>query len=145
MLLSRPHPRPISKVNLNLVFDQLSKSGCPVALPIKLCVLIVALIGIASCNSGESATKNNSVVMPSTPRAAESGATAKPNRPCLDLNSASAEELIRLPGVGEIMAKKIIDYRERQGRIRRPEEIIIIDGFSERKYRAIADMICVES
>jgi competence protein ComEA len=60
------------------------------------------------------------------------------------LNIATAEELIRLPGIGEVIAKRIIDYRERHGRFRRPEEIIIIEGFSERKYRAIAGMVCVE-
>jgi DNA uptake protein ComE-like DNA-binding protein len=42
------------------------------------------------------------------------------------------------------MAKRIIEYRTRQGRFRRPEELIIVEGFSERKYRAIEGMICVE-
>lgn len=113
------------------------------ALYVRLCIAF-ALLGIVSCNSGKSATNNNSVVMSSSRGEAESGASAKPNRPCLNLNIATTEELIRLPGVGEIMAKKIIDYRERHGRIRRAEEIIILDGFSERKYRAIEGMICVE-
>jgi len=42
------------------------------------------------------------------------------------------------------MAKRIIDYRERHGRFRRSEELIIIEGFSENKYRTIASLICVE-
>jgi len=52
--------------------------------------------------------------------------------------------LKELPGIGEVMARRVIDYRERHGRFRRPEEIIIIEGFSEKKYRAIAARICVE-
>jgi len=60
------------------------------------------------------------------------------------LNIATTEELIKLPGVGDVIAKRIIDYRERHGRLRRPEEIIIVEGFSERKYRAIAELVCVE-
>ena len=108
---------------------------------VRLCILIVALIAVTSCNSSESGTNNNSVVISSSQ---SDGAPAKPNRPCLNLNIATPEELMKLPGIGEVMAKKIVDYRERQGRIRRPGEIIIIDGFSERKYRAIAEMICVE-
>jgi competence ComEA-like helix-hairpin-helix protein len=66
------------------------------------------------------------------------------DQPCVNLNRATADELKSLPGVGEVIAKRIIDYRERNGRFRRPEEIIIIQGFSEKKYRAIADLVCVD-
>ena len=48
-----------------------------------------------------------------------------------------------LAGVGEVMARKIIEYREQNSPFRRPQDIIIINGFSERKYRAISDRICV--
>ena len=70
--------------------------------------------------------------------------SALPVQPCLDLNKATAEELIRLPGVGEVMARRIVDYRRQHGPLRRPQEIIIVEGFSERKYRAIAELVCVE-
>lgn len=110
----------------------------------RLFILSVALLAIASCKSGESATNSNLVVMSANRGQEASGAPSKPKEPCLNLNIATAEQLIRLPGIGEVMAKRIIDYRERHGRFRRPEEIIIIEGFSERKYRAIARVICVE-
>jgi len=79
-----------------------------------------------------------------TESAASSANRSGNNQPCVNLNQAMADELKTLPGVGEITAKRIIDYRQRNGRFRRPEEIIIIQGFSEKKYRAIADLICVE-
>jgi competence protein ComEA len=59
------------------------------------------------------------------------------------LNTATEQELMTLAGIGEVMARKIVEYREQNGPFRRPQDIIIIDGFSERKYRAIADHICV--
>ena len=69
---------------------------------------------------------------------------AAPPQPCVNLNRATAEELMQLPGVGEVMSRRIVEYRERHGPFRRPAEIIIIENFSEKKYRAIADRLCVE-
>ncbi|MFP5264883.1 MAG: ComEA family DNA-binding protein [Blastocatellia bacterium] len=62
---------------------------------------------------------------------------------CVNLNAATSDELMRLPGIGEVMSRKIIEYRERHGPFRRPEEIIIVEGFSERKYRRLAGLVCV--
>jgi competence protein ComEA len=66
------------------------------------------------------------------------------NQPCVNLNTANAEELIALPEIGEVLASRIIEYRERHGNFRRPQDVIIIEGFTEKKYRAIADHLCVE-
>jgi competence protein ComEA len=71
-------------------------------------------------------------------------APIKSARPCVNINSASAQELISLPGIGEATARKIVEHREKYGPFRRPEQIIIIDGMSERRYRALADLICTE-
>jgi len=113
-------------------------------LQVRLFVLSVALVAIASCTPRESITNRNSAELSSKRDDKVSVAEIKPNEPCLNLNVAAAEDLIKLPGIGEVMAKRIIDYRERHGRFRRAEEIIIIEGFSERKYRAIAWMVCIE-
>jgi competence protein ComEA len=66
------------------------------------------------------------------------------HQPCVNLNTASAEELKALPEIGEVLASRIIEYRERHGHFRRPQDVIIIEGFTENKYRAIADRLCVE-
>lgn len=63
---------------------------------------------------------------------------------CVNLNTASIRELEELPGVGEVIARRIVEYRQRGNRFRRPQDVIIIEGFSERKYRTIADRVCVE-
>jgi competence ComEA-like helix-hairpin-helix protein len=99
-------------------------------------LLVVFTITFGGCARHENRAK--------TEAAAASTTRSGNNQPCVNLNQATADELKTLPGVGEITAKRIIDYRQRNGRFRRPEEIIIIQGFSEKKYRAIADLICVE-
>jgi competence protein ComEA len=108
---------------------------------LSLSVVFITL-AIASCRSRESTT--TSPAAKSTTRVENSGAADRPRQLCLNLNTATAQELVKLPGVGDVMAKRIIDYRERHGRLRRAEEIIIIEGFSDRKYRAIAALVCVE-
>ena len=102
---------------------------------LKILVLIFAL-ALASCAEREGANANAATQ--------QSSARVAPLKPCVNLNTATAEELMRLPGIGEVMSRKIIEYRERNGPFRRPEEIIILEGFSEKKYRAIADLVCVE-
>ena len=109
----------------------------------RLLLLSVALVAIASCKPTEIATNNDAAV--NAANRIDSATVPRPRSTgCLNLNIATVQELMRLSGIGEVMAKRIIEYRERHGRFRRPEEIIIIEGFSERKYRAIAEMICVE-
>lgn len=64
---------------------------------------------------------------------------------CVNLNTATEEELDRrLKGIGEVTARKIVEYRERMGPFRKPEEVIVVDGMSERKYRQIAGQLCVD-
>jgi competence protein ComEA len=110
----------------------------------KLLVFCLGLIAIASCTTSESATTGKSVASPTTNSAKASGAETTRQEPCVNLNTASAADLIKLPGIGEVIAKRIVDYRQRNGLFRRPEEVIIIEGFSEKKYRAIAGMICTQ-
>ena len=66
------------------------------------------------------------------------------NQPCVNLNTANLEELKALPEIGEVLAGRIIEYRERHGGFRRPQDVIIIEGLNEKKYHAIADRLCVE-
>ena len=100
--------------------------------------LLLVAVALASCERRERLSATNPEAPPQTE------AQSRPTQSCVNLNTATAEELTRLPGVGEVIAERIIAYRERHGRFRRPEEIIIIEGFSEKKYRSIAAMICVE-
>ena len=106
----------------------------------KRSVLAVALTSLLLASCGPN---NKSPISTSNrPEAIAQSQTAQP-KPCINLNTATASELMTLPGIGEVMARRVIEYREQSGPFRRAQDIIIIDGFSERKYRDIAQLICV--
>jgi competence ComEA-like helix-hairpin-helix protein len=59
----------------------------------------------------------------------------------ININTASAEEFMRLPGIGPGLAGRMIEYRRKHGRFKRPQEIIIVRGMSAKRYRQIAHLI----
>ena len=60
----------------------------------------------------------------------------------ININTADAEELVKLKGVGEKTAEKIIEYRE-QCPFESIEDIMNVSGIGEKKFEDIKDMICV--
>ena len=62
----------------------------------------------------------------------------------ININTATAAELEKLPGIGAKTAEKIIEYRERSGKFRRPEHLLLIEGISDKKFRRIRSLIKVE-
>lgn len=65
---------------------------------------------------------------------------AAPER--ININTASAQELQRLPGVGEAIAARVIAYRESCGAFRTPEELMAVPGIGENLYFKIQYLIC---
>ena len=63
----------------------------------------------------------------------------------LDLNTATAEELQELPGIGEVIAQRIIDYRELCGRFLDPEQLMEVDGIGQAKYEKLRELVTVRN
>lgn len=61
----------------------------------------------------------------------------------VNLNTATAAELETLTGIGTSTAKKIIDYRENNGKFKSIEEIKNVSGIGDAKYAAIKEDITV--
>ena len=60
-----------------------------------------------------------------------------------NINTASAADLEKLPGVGKVMAERIIAHREEYGLFRRPEHLMMVRGISDRKFRVIRPLLTV--
>ena len=63
----------------------------------------------------------------------------------VDLNTAEAEELATLPGIGKGLAKRIVDYRTEHGPFEGPEGLMEVSGIGEKKLEELRDYITVSN
>ena len=59
----------------------------------------------------------------------------------LDLNTATAQELAALPGIGEALAERIVAYRAENGPFDAVEELDYVSGIGEGKIAAIRKLV----
>ena len=62
----------------------------------------------------------------------------------ININTASVEELEKLPGIGKALAARIVEHRENYGPFRKPEHLMVVPGISDRKFRSMRHLIVVE-
>ncbi len=68
--------------------------------------------------------------------------TTTVERNLININTADSEELIRLPGIGELRARCIIAYRSKNGDFKSIEEIMLVSGIKNGIFSKIKDKIC---
>jgi competence protein ComEA len=61
----------------------------------------------------------------------------------VDLNTARAEELERLPGIGPALARRLVEWRERNGPFRSVEAVAEVPGVGEKTVRRMAPLVRV--
>lgn len=61
----------------------------------------------------------------------------------VNINTADADALCTLPGIGEAKAKSIIAYREKNGPFKSTEELTKVSGIKEGVFDKVSDLICV--
>ena len=66
------------------------------------------------------------------------------SRGLININTADAEGLCGLPGVGQGRAKAIIEYREKQGGFQKKEDIMQVSGIGEKMYERMEEYLTVE-
>ena len=93
-----------------------------------IAVLAVQMLGMSACSSA------------SQPQPPEHHAVSD----AVNINTATAAELTRIPYIGEKTAERIVAFREANGRFRRPEELLLVQGISDERFRRIRHLIRTE-
>jgi len=61
----------------------------------------------------------------------------------IDINTATESQLLDLPGIGEITARRIIDYRSEHGNFTSVENLLLVEGIGEKKLQEIETLVKV--
>jgi competence protein ComEA len=94
-------------------------------------VLVAALVitlGVAAQTEGAQ----------DAPRPAAAAASA-----LINLNSASVAQLEALPGVGRATAERIVEYRQKNGGFKKPEDLMNVRGIGEKSFLKLKPLITV--
>jgi competence protein ComEA len=78
---------------------------------------------------------------PSAP-APSAASSAKPAM-VVNINTANAEQLEALPGVGAKTAARILDYRQKKGQFKKIEELMNVQGIGEKSFLKLKPQITV--
>jgi len=69
--------------------------------------------------------------------------TAKRSSTPVNINTATAQELDGLPGIGEHMAQRIIEYRQKNGPFKRLEDLMGVRGIGEKNFLKLKPLITI--
>ena len=61
----------------------------------------------------------------------------------VNINTADASELAQLPGIGEVLARRIIEYRRIHGDFMAPEQLTNVEGIGQGRAEAILDLVTI--
>ena len=77
------------------------------------------------------------------PEAAQDLKGAVPAATPINLNTATADDLQKLPGVGSATATRILEYRQKSGGFKKIEELMNIQGIGEKNFLRLKPLVTI--
>lgn len=61
----------------------------------------------------------------------------------ININTASSDQLVKLPRVGQVIAQRIIEYRQKNGKFAKPADLMKVKGIGEKTFEKLKNLITV--
>lgn len=94
-------------------------------------------------NATQTAAESAAAATPAENTAESVAPAAAENTEKININTADAETLMKLPGIGEKMSERIIETRNRMGGYKAIKDILNVEGIGEKKFQKIKELITV--
>jgi len=75
---------------------------------------------------------------------AQTAAPKDTGKSTVNINTAGQAELEKLPGIGPSLAKKILEFRQKNGQFKATNDLMAVPGIGEKKYEQLKSMIAVK-
>lgn len=62
----------------------------------------------------------------------------------VNINAATAKELQGLPGIGQVMAERIVAYRTEKGKFKSTDDLLKVKGVGKKSLEKIRELISIE-
>lgn len=103
-----------------------------------------AVTHAASLSSDDTAATTAAAVVSAIPPAgADEGRRSLAKPQPVDLNRATAADLDHLPGVGPVLAKRMVEYRKSIGRFHAVEDLRGVKGIGKKKFERLKPFVTV--
>ena len=101
----------------------------------------VSVLASPSSESTPETSAETSTAVGATDASAET--TAAEESGLVNINTASQSTLMQLPGIGEVLSQRIIDYRTEHGPFQSVTDLLNVNGIGEKRLEAILSLITV--
>ena len=103
---------------------------------VRTSLVVIALVCLASLSHASQGPRAKAPAVTSA---------AAPATAVININTASATDLERLPGIGAKTANKIVEYRQKNGPFKKVEELMNVQGIGEKNFLKLRAQISVGS
>ena len=115
------------------------KAAGRIVLILCACAVLLAVLGVAAGRKPRLRADFSARVWTEPVRAE----AIVPPAGVIDVNGGDIYELVELPGIGETLARAIVEEREARGPFQYPEDLMFVRGIGEKRLEAIRDLVDV--